>query len=85
MELTQEQVDLLPRFLSDLGFPPRTVNHLESIGVFTLEDLLQTQPNDLLAIQNFGEKTLEETYRILEEYGFVRNKSKKDKHARFDS
>lgn len=75
MELTQEQIELLPRYLSDLGFPPRTVNHLESINVYTLEDLLSTRPEKLLAIQNFGDKTLEETYRILEEYGFVRTDS----------
>jgi len=77
MDMTKEQLDLLPRYLGDLGFPPRTVNHLESIGVYSLGQLLDSAPAELLSIDNFGEKTLEETYRILEEYGFVRTRRNK--------
>jgi DNA-directed RNA polymerase subunit alpha len=37
-----------------------------------VEDLLNCQPEDLLSISNFGDKTLEEVYRALESVGFFR-------------
>ena len=41
-------------------------------GVFTVDDLLNCTRDDLLSISNFGEKTLEEVYKALENVGFYR-------------
>ena len=34
--------------------------------------MLNSAPEDLLGIANFGEKTLEEVYKSLEKFGFFR-------------
>ena len=41
-------------------------------GILTVRDLLGATPKRLLAISNFGEKTLGEVYAALEELGFYR-------------
>ncbi len=58
--------------LSEIGLSVRTCNTLEAKGVFTVNDLLHCTREDLLAISNFGEKTLEEVFKCLEDIGFVR-------------
>lgn len=55
---------------AEIGLAVRTTNCLEDKGIFTVEDLLNCTPEFLLAIPNFGEKTLEEVYRCLEKLGF---------------
>jgi DNA-directed RNA polymerase subunit alpha len=45
---------------------------LEERGIFTVEDLLNCTPKELLSISNFGEKTLEEVYKALKSVGFQR-------------
>ena len=40
---------------------------------FTVRDLLNSSPDQLLSIANFGEKTLEEVYKSLEKFGFYRS------------
>ncbi len=57
---------------AEIGLTVRTTNCLEERGIFTVEDLLNTNRTDLLSIQNFGEKTLEEVYKALEAIGFYR-------------
>lgn len=57
---------------AEIGLPVRTTNCLEERGIFTVRDLLNSTPEDLLSISNFGEKTLEEVYRALERIGFCR-------------
>ncbi len=57
---------------AEIGLSVRTTNCLEERGIFTVRDLLGKQPKELLAISNFGEKTLEEVYRALEGIGFYR-------------
>jgi DNA-directed RNA polymerase subunit alpha len=57
---------------AEIGLTVRTTNCLEERGIFTVEDLLNCTREDLLSISNFGEKTLEEVYRALEEVGFYR-------------
>lgn len=57
---------------AEIGLTVRTTNCLEERGIFTVEDLLNSTRDDLLAISNFGEKTLEEVYRALESVGFYR-------------
>lgn len=57
---------------AEIGLTVRTTNCLEERGIFTVEDLLNCTRDDLLSIANFGEKTLEEVYAALEEFGFYR-------------
>ncbi len=58
---------------AEIGLSVRTTNCLEERGIFTVQDLLNTTPDQLLSISNFGEKTLEEVYKALENVGFFRN------------
>jgi DNA-directed RNA polymerase subunit alpha len=57
---------------AEIGLSVRTTNCLEERGIFTVHDLLHCTRDDLLAISNFGEKTLEEVYKALESIGFYR-------------
>ena len=57
---------------AEIGLSVRTTNCLEERGIFTVRDLLNSTPDQLLAIANFGEKTLEEVYKALEKIGFYR-------------
>jgi DNA-directed RNA polymerase subunit alpha len=57
---------------AEIGLTVRTTNCLEERGIFTVGDLLGCTREDLLAITNFGEKTLEEVYKALEGAGFYR-------------
>jgi DNA-directed RNA polymerase subunit alpha len=57
---------------AEIGLSVRTTNCLEDRGIFTVNDLLNCTPEDLLGISNFGEKTLEEVYKALEGIGFYR-------------
>ncbi len=57
---------------AEIGLTVRTTNCLEERGIFTVADLLNTTRTELLSIPNFGEKTLEEVYKALEDIGFLR-------------
>src|SRR4029453_8713182 len=57
---------------AEIGLSVRTTNCLEERGIFTVRDLLNSTPEQLLSIANFGEKTLEEVYKALEKFGFYR-------------
>lgn len=57
---------------AEIGLTVRTTNCLEEKGIFTVRDLLNSKPDDLLSISNFGEKTLEEVFKALELIGFYR-------------
>ena len=64
--------DRLEMSTAEIGLSVRTTNCLEERGIFTVNDLLNCSPEDLLDISNFGEKTLEEVYAALETIGFYR-------------
>lgn len=70
--LQQERLAALDMSTAELGLNVRTTNCLEERGIYTVRDLLQSTPEDLLSISNFGEKTLEEVYKALEAIGFYR-------------
>ncbi|MDO4559077.1 MAG: DNA-directed RNA polymerase subunit alpha C-terminal domain-containing protein [Planctomycetia bacterium] len=55
---------------AEIGLSVRTTNCLEERGILTVRDLLNSRPETLLGIANFGEKTLDEVYRALESFGF---------------
>lgn len=57
---------------AEMGLSVRTTNCLDEHGINTVRDLLACKREDLLAIANFGEKTLEEVYKSLELLGFYR-------------
>ena len=69
---TQTLGDKLEMSTAEIGLSVRTTNCLEERGIFTVNDLLNCPPDDLLGISNFGEKTLEEVYLALESVGFYR-------------
>ncbi len=58
---------------AEIGLTVRTTNCLEEKGIFSVRDLLNTTRSELLSINNFGEKTLEEVYSSLEKIGFCRS------------
>ena len=64
--------DRLNMSTAEIGLSVRTTNCLEERGIFTVGDLLNCTPDDLLSISNFGEKTLGEVYFALESIGFHR-------------
>ena len=70
--LMQERLEMST---AEIGLSVRTTNCLEERGIFTVHDLLNCTPDDLLDISNFGEKTLEEVYDALNKIGFERQSS----------
>lgn len=64
--------DRLEMSTAEIGLAVRTTNCLEERGIFTVNDLLHCTRADLLGISNFGEKTLEEVYKALDQVGFHR-------------
>ena len=68
----QSLADKLEMSTAEIGLTVRTTNCLEERGIFTVADLLNCTREDLLAITNFGEKTLKEVYEALEGVGFYR-------------
>lgn len=75
-EQARELSERLEMSTAEIGLSVRTTNCLEERGIFTVHDLLQCTPDDLLAISNFGEKTLDEVYKALEGIGFRRTARK---------
>ncbi len=71
-EKSRLQKERLEMSTAEIGLTVRTTNCLEERGIFTVRDLLNCKPDDLLSISNFGEKTLEEVYKALEDIGFLR-------------
>ena len=71
----KDLADKLEMSTAEIGLTVRTTNCLEERGIFTVEDLLKCTRENLLSISNFGEKTLEEVYKSLEDIGFRRNLS----------
>ncbi len=64
--------DRLDLSIAEMGLSVRTTNCLEETGILTVRDLLNSTPKKLLAISNFGEKTLDEVYAALEALGYYR-------------
>jgi DNA-directed RNA polymerase subunit alpha len=69
---TQKTDDRLERSLAEIDIDVRTVNCLEDAGIFTVQNLLERTPKQLLEIPNLAEKTLETIYVALEKIGFHR-------------
>src|SRR5205085_6326047 len=76
-EASKSQKTRLEMSTAEIGLTVRTTNCLEERGIFTVRDLLNSTPDQLLSIANFGEKTLEEVYKALEKFGFYRRSRQK--------
>ncbi len=74
-EASRSLAERLEMSTAEIGLTVRTTNCLEERGIFTVQDLLNCTPDNLLAISNFGEKTLEEVYQALESIGFYRQRA----------
>ncbi|HMP78292.1 MAG TPA: DNA-directed RNA polymerase subunit alpha C-terminal domain-containing protein [Pirellulaceae bacterium] len=75
-EAFRQQQQKLDMSTAEIGLAVRTTNCLEERGIFTVRDLLNSTPEQLLSITNFGEKTLDEVYRAVEAIGFRRRDAK---------
>ena len=64
--------DRLDMPLAETELSVRTVNCLEKHLIRSVGDVLKHQPERLLEIPNFGEKTLQSVYDALEKVGFYR-------------
>lgn len=69
----EEVSEDLDETLEDLGFDTRACNLLRSRGVLTLRDLLSQSREELLDINNFGEKSLVKVEERLHELGYEIN------------
>jgi len=65
--LTSEQKRQEP--VAALKLPVRTVNQLEEEGIIFIEQLLAQSYERLLAIRNFGAKTVEDIARAVRAFG----------------
>lgn len=63
---------------AEIGLSVRTTNCLDEQGISTVGDILRHTREELLAIPNFGGKTLEEVYKVLEKLGFTRGMGRDD-------
>ena len=77
-EVARLQKERLEMSTAKIGLTVRTTNCLEERGIFTVRDLLNSTPDQLLSIANFGEKTLEEVYKSLEKIGFYRASKRRE-------
>jgi len=57
--------------LSDLGLSPRVLNALRSKQIDRVGQVLQMDPDQLLAIRNFGPRSLNELRQKLAEFGYL--------------
>lgn len=72
--LTFEMAQLLdePIYVLEQYFGQRVLNALEDHGILYIKQLLYTTPEELLAIPNFGQNSLEKIYKGLAAHGFVK-------------
>ncbi len=68
-QLSTKSVEMV----AELELNLRIVNALESIGVLTVHELLHRTPAELLRIQNFGQKSLDEVLVVLEGHGYKKS------------
>lgn len=72
MRLSPTQALLLEESLHELGLPVRIINALETgANVFTVKELLRLTPEQVLALPNFGQKTLNTIHEALAKFGFI--------------
>ena len=55
--------------IAETSISVKTCGFLESKGILTVRELLETPEHELLAIKNFGHKALKECHRALRSLG----------------
>jgi large subunit ribosomal protein L21 len=58
--------------IEELGLPSRVAGALKGAGLETVEDLLERDEEELLAIRGFGAKSLEQVRTTLKDKGFIK-------------
>jgi len=66
-QLLDEPIQVLEQY-----FGQRVLNALENHGILYIKQLLDTTPEELMAIPNFGQNSLEKIYKGLAAHGFVK-------------
>ena len=72
----EKKRQLLKLNVAELPIPTRTVNILDEAGVQTVRQLIRLTQEQLLDIESFGERSLEDVYQALADIGLI-EKSKK--------
>ncbi len=70
MTLRDDEGSTIKR-VADLGLSARTVQCLDQANIRTVKALAKKKPEELLAIEGFGKKTLNEVIGKLREHGFT--------------
>lgn len=68
-EEKEELNEHLFKHIDDLELPPRASNCLKSVGITLVGELVQKTENELLKIKNFGRKSLDDIWRVLNSLG----------------
>jgi len=68
-----QREDALEMNIGETNLNLRTINMLESAGIITVKELLNTTKEDLLDIPNFGKTSLRRCYAMLADLGFTRD------------
>jgi DNA-directed RNA polymerase alpha subunit len=69
--LAYRREKLLETPIADLDLPVRVVNTLEEHGVLLFRDLVTRTWDQLMAMRNFGEKTLNDVRRLAADTGLA--------------
>ena len=67
----QRRQEILSMSIAQIGLLVRTTNCLESEGILTVRDLLNSSPERLLKISNFGNKTLQFQKHLMEYLSYL--------------
>jgi DNA-directed RNA polymerase alpha subunit len=62
--------DYLLKTVTDIGLTIRTSSALQSDNIYTVSDLVKLSENDILKIQNLGQKSLREIKDVISLIGF---------------
>ncbi|MDQ7031225.1 MAG: DNA-directed RNA polymerase subunit alpha [Desulfonauticus sp.] len=68
-EKKEELNEYLFKHIDELELPPRANNCLKSVGITLVGELVQKTENELLKIKNFGRKSLDDIWRVLNTLG----------------
>ena len=74
-ELTKDELEeALDMTIPDLDMPVRLANILEGYGILTVRDLLHLEPDQLLSMNQMGEKNMRIIFDRLGLFGFYNRK-----------
>ncbi len=68
----EEDKERIPVSIDELGLPARIAGILKGAGIENVQDLLEKNEEELLAIRGFGAKSLEQVRESLKDKGFIK-------------